>query len=595
MKKALAFILLLFVLQVGAQTFRATVNTTRVSTEEYVIIQFSFSGSDVNGLTDLKLPNFEGFQVLSGPNTSTSMSYVNGQTTASRAYSYYIQASQPGKFTIGSASINYKGKTLRTDPVTITVEAGTRKSAEPSAEGDLNAQIKENLFINANANKTSVYVGEQVNVDYKLYTRLNFSYPSNIKLPSYQGFWAEEIEDGGNVTLQDGVYQGKMFKIGTLKRAALFPTETGKLKVTPFALTLPVIIEKQQKGGFFSNPFFRQTETVNYDAVSNTLVIDVKPLPEGAGAYFTGAVGNFTMTASFDKQKVKRNESVTLTVTLRGEGNIKLLTLPELELPQSFERYEPQVEETISSYSPVAGTKVFKFLFVPRQSGSFEVEPIRFTFFNLAAKKYETLTGSSFTLNVENASAIVNDDAVNQGLGNDIRPIAKTSSSFTHRGDTVLASPLLYASFIIPLLAFIGLVGYVKRNNQLNADPIAAKMRKARKLAEGKLKLVKPLINGADKEKFYTGLSEAVSGYISDRFNVARAEFSVERTIQILTDKEVSEESLVSFKQLLSDCDMLRFAPVDLNNYQPIALYERAVSSIMGLEEELSTKAGESK
>ena len=85
-------------------------------------------------------------------------------------------------------------------------------------------------------------------VVYKLYTRLSIAAQMSInKLPQYQGFWAEELETSGNITFNTEVIDGKQFRVGVLKKVALFPTQTGTLEVTPFELSVPIQIKKQRR------------------------------------------------------------------------------------------------------------------------------------------------------------------------------------------------------------------------------------------------------------------------------------------------------------------------------------------------------------
>ncbi len=117
---------------------------------------------------------------------------------------------------------------------------------------------------------------------YKLYTRVNIASQMSIsKLPSYQGFWSEEIETPNNINFTTEVINGKQFRVGILKKAALFPSQTGELSVTPFELVVPVQLQKKRKEAitlfddFFNDPFFGRGETVEYTAKSNTIKVNV--------------------------------------------------------------------------------------------------------------------------------------------------------------------------------------------------------------------------------------------------------------------------------------------------------------------------------
>ncbi|MBE0676351.1 MAG: BatD family protein, partial [Bacteroidales bacterium] len=70
-------------------------------------------------------PSFDGFYLLSGPNTSYSKStqIVNGRSTSETAYSYvfYIQAIQEGKFTVPAGKYTKGGKTYSSESLEIEV------------------------------------------------------------------------------------------------------------------------------------------------------------------------------------------------------------------------------------------------------------------------------------------------------------------------------------------------------------------------------------------------------------------------------------------------------------------------------------------
>ena len=282
-----------------AQEFTASVNETTVSDNERFQISFTFSGSSINNLTKFSPPAFENFMILSGPSQSTSIQIINGAQSASLTYSFIIQAKSIGTFTVGSASIMQGDDKYESKPIKINVVKGKDKPQQKKDNSQISYdEIAKNLFIRANVDKTKAYKGEQITVVYKLYTRLSIAAQMSInKLPQYQGFWAEELETPGNITFKTEVINGKQFRVGELKKVALFATQTGVLEVTPFELTVPIQIQKQRSKNiwddFFGDPFGR-SETIEFDARSNIVKIDVQPLPKGSPDSFNGAVGDFT-------------------------------------------------------------------------------------------------------------------------------------------------------------------------------------------------------------------------------------------------------------------------------------------------------------
>ena len=131
------------------------------------------------------------------------------------------------------------------------------------------------MFIKATVDRSRVFLGQQVTVTYKLYTRLNIAAQMSIsKLPNFEGFWSEEIETPNNINFTTEVYDGKRYKVGILKKAALFPSQTGELEVTSFELNVPVQIRKKRTGNNFFDDFFNGLFTRG-DRVTITFIHDL--------------------------------------------------------------------------------------------------------------------------------------------------------------------------------------------------------------------------------------------------------------------------------------------------------------------------------
>jgi hypothetical protein len=148
----------------------ASADPARVAAGEQFQVSFIFSGSDYNNVKNFKAPNFGQLVVVSGPNQSTNMQWVNGQVSASIKFNYILYARQPGKINLGSASVEYKGKTLKSEPILIEITQGKPKQQSQSDQSSIEAG--DNIIIKAVADKQRVRQGEQLIVTYKLYWRI---------------------------------------------------------------------------------------------------------------------------------------------------------------------------------------------------------------------------------------------------------------------------------------------------------------------------------------------------------------------------------------------------------------------------------------
>ncbi len=580
-----------------AQKFTASVNETTVADNERFQVSFIFSGKSINDLKNFKPPSFSNFLILSGPNQSTSIQIINGVQTASLTHLYILQPEKVGTYSIGKASIEQDGQTFETKLLKMQiVKGGAKPKQNITNETISNEEIAKNLYIRAIIDKRKVYKGEQVTVVYKLYTRLTIASQMTInKLPQYQGFWAEELETASNITFNTEVVNGKQFRVGVLKKVALFPSQTGKLEVTPFELTVPVQIQRKRSRNifddFFGDPFGRG-ETIEYNAVSNIVKVDVLPLPTaGKPENFYGAVGDFKMEATMNKTSTKTNEPLTLNVSISGTGNFELLEMPKINLPTGFENYEPKVTENVKNIGKLRGSKTGEYLFVPRVVGIREIPPIEFSYFDPAKKKYVTLKSDPFTLNIEQGDKIVNTEVIGkedvQQLGNDIRFIKTSFSGIEKKSNYIINTTGFWIAGAVPFLLLAVLLGWKRRSDKLAGNVALLRYRKAQKVAKNKLKKAGKFLQEKNHKEFYTELSLALFGYLEDKLHIPKAEFTVERAADDLRMKGVQEGLITDLKNSTEKCEYVRFAPGAEESAAMKEMYDELAEVIISLEKSI--------
>jgi len=600
-------LLVLFVLLLAkisySQTFTASTDNRTVGLTDNFQVTFSFSGKDINGVKNFNAPSFNNFLVLSGPNQSSSMQIINGAVSGSLSFSYILQPKSLGNFTIGTASVDYKGSSIKSSPLEIKVIKGSTK---PKSQGNKTISTKEiadNLFIKAIVDRRKVYVGEQVTVTYKLYTRLNIAAQMSIsKLPQYQGFWSEEIKTPNNIAFTTEVNNGKQYRVGILKKAALFPSQTGELKVTPFELNVPVQIRKQRSGNNFFDDFFNDpfgnSQRYDYDAKSNSVKVDVKPLPgNDVPKSYNGAVGDFKFSASVDKENVKTNESLTLKLSVSGTGNINLLNLPEINLPNGFEKYEPKTNSQINRTGNISGTKTAEYLIVPRTPGKKVIPPIEFTYFDINKKRYVTETSKAFTINVtpgENYASGSGESGFSKEnvklLGQDIHYIKTSFDDISKSSDLLLFSKGFWFAAGLPLILLIVLVYWKKREDKLAGNIQLLRFQKAEKVAKNRLKTAKKLMEANNYNEFYSEISQALFGYLEDKFHIPKSDFTLDGAAELLRKNVISEEVIGGLKECAEKCEFARFAPKAGERAAKNELYSDTSKVIIEIEKILSVK-----
>ncbi len=599
MKKLLIILFLFLPLHIFAQSFVASVGQTTVEDNQHFEVSFTFSGKDIKGVRNFKPPAFSNFLVLSGPNQSTSIQIINGVQSASLSYNYIIQAKRIGTFSIGTASIEYNGEAFKTKSIKITIVKGSSKPKRQKQDADISdEEIAKNLFIRAVVDKRKAYLGEQVTVTYKLYTRLNIAAQMSIsKLPQYQGFWAEELETSSNITFATEVIDGKQYRVGILKKAALFPTQTGKLEITPFELTVPIQLRRNRNRNNFFDDFFNDpfgfNQTVEYNATSNKVTINVLSLPtEGKPDSFHGAVGEFSLNVDIDKTTAKTNEAVTLKVILSGKGNLELLEMPELNLPSGFEKYEPKTSENIIKRNIISGSKTAEYLMIPRIVGIREIPPVEFSYFNPTKKNYVTLRSKSFKLNITQGEQLPEVEYTGkedvQHLGSDIRFVKTSFEDIYKKEESVLFTTFFWVGGIVPMLILFVAVGWKRRTDKIAGNVALFRYSNAQKVAKNRLKKAKKLMQGNNYKEFYTEVSQALFGYLEDKFHIPKAEFTIERAMDELRKTGVEESLINDVKKAAEECEFIRFAPGAEKSTAMQNMYDQLTMVIIDVEKNIA-------
>ena len=577
--------------------FTASVDKDKLSTSDQFQVNFSLNGSSAG--KNFRPPPLVDFLVLSGPNQSTSMQFINGSMSGSVSYGYVLQPRAAGKFTIAPASIEYDGKVLKSQPVAIEVSKGAARGGKQPQQGDdaeVGKQIGDNLYLKVSMDKSRIYQGEQITVTYKIYTRVSVVNYSITKVPALTGFWSEDVEVPKQIQLTTETINTKQYRVGILKKVALFPQRSGALELDPMEVECVVQVQSKKRSNdlfdqFFNDPFFGNVRNVNHKVRSEPVKVNVLPLPTaGIPPGFQGAVGRFTMDVWLDKERTSTNEPVTLKVKITGKGNIKLIEAPAVNVPPDIERYEPKVSDNIAKGGEqLAGSRTFEYLLIPRHAGEQRIPAIAFSYFDLEKKSYATLSGPPFTVRVAKGNESVSSGMTGVGkedvrmLGEDIRFIKSGNVSFRSKGDSLVASPYFYLLAAAPMLAFIGFVALIRRREKVLGDVAGLRNRKARKIAQRRLTEAKKYLDAEKKEEFYAETSRALFGYIADKLAIPPADLSLDAIRHSLGQRDVSPELIERLAKTLEQCEFARFAP-SADSLQMDGMYREAVDLISSIE-----------
>ena len=526
-------------------------------------------------------PKIEGF-LFNGPMLSTSMStqIINNQVTqsVSYTYNYTLQATTEGVFSLQPATATFKGKTYTSGAVKIEVlKAGAGNQGQPGQSGQKPAASDgigpEDLFVRIEVDRNTVYKGEQIQAVIRIYSRVNLARFGEIKMPSYGGFWNQEVPTPEQVSLERTNLNGKLYNVGVLRRAILVPQQTGKIVIDPFQIecfvNVPGRRQRSPFDDFFGESMFGSYETLAKKISSSPVEIQVKPFPSPEPASFTGAVGQYTVTAGIDKNSVKTNEAVTLKVTVRGKGNVKLIDLPPFKFPGDLEVYDPKIADQAETGSGgISGTKTFEYLIVPRHAGVFEIPSWTFTWFDPASGKYSDYTAPAMVLNVEkdpnnNETTLISAPGKEdiRVIGQDIRFIKTGIKGFQKVGNGFFGTAIFWFLLILVVLIALLFLGYLRYRFKNMDDREGFRFRKAIAVARKHLAASKSSLEAGKPDLFLEALLKGLWGYLGDKFNLQQSELTRE-AIEIHLDSQDSDKEITrSLIKVLDTAEYLRYAP----------------------------------
>ncbi len=579
-------------------SFVASVSKNKVEVNEPFTISFVLSGTGGN----VTLPSLDAdFNIVGGPNQSNSFSSVNGVNSQATTISIFLTAKHTGAITIGAASVKSGNSKLETKPITIEVVkvgAGSGATAVGNT-GNQKQNIKESngqdLFVKSFVNKSNAYLGEQIILTQKVYSRLDLRGFQKVEFPSYNGFWSQTQNNSKQIELHQETINGLTYYVATYHTVYLFPQQVGQISIEP--ITLECVVRRQssrQPRDLFEQFFGGGFEDAVVAVKSKLVNVNIQELPiANKPLEFNGAVGNFSAKIDINHNKIKANEAITLKLTISGSGNIKLVEPINLNLPSSFEIFEPKITENINSNDGVSGTKTFEYLIIPREKGEFVIKNVAFSYFNPTTQKYNTISIPEFKIlvlpgsgNQNEVSGAATKNEISE-TAQDIRYIFLDDLNLQLKSNELFFSSSHITSLLLIIFLFIGslIALTIYKNN--NKDISKVNERKASKVAHQQLFNAKKMMEQNNADLFFAEILKALHLYITHKFSLSITDLSQQKTIELFITKGIQHDTVQNFIDIISNCEMVKYSnqgkeKIDLQN-----TYQDALTLISKIESQL--------
>ena len=578
---------LLVGVHLGAQVkFYAGVNKPQVGKSERFQVSFTLNAEG----RSFQAPDLNDFKILSGPNKSTSMRIVNFERSVENTYSYVLTPRKTGDFKIGKASIVVEGKTYYTEPLIIKVKESSQSGNDPN---DPYVRAKQKAFFRVLSSKTTVYQGEPFLVSYKLYFSTGVSRPEIANEPSFTGFYKSPLNINRISTTTES-YRGSNYNTGIIRQLVLIPQQTGLIEPGVVDLRIPTEIPTNQRDIFGR----RISRTVVQDASRKFPKINVLPLPErGKPSSFSGAVGQYKLDVSVNRNELAADESLSLKVKISGKGNIKLIDNPEPEIPSAFEAFDPKYTEDIKvNAGGMSGSKTYEYLLIPRYGGTYKIPSVQFSYFDPNSKSYRTLSSKPIEVKVTGGKEQPTSESNAPGLtyqgkekvdfiNDDILFIDTDASKIKKVKGPFLGSSTFFSLLSLLLIAWFLVLGSYYYRKKRSSDTRLVKSRQAGKKARKHLKQAKKAMTSGEKEKFYEALSTALWGYFSDKFHIPMSKMSKDLILEELSQRKLGSDLREGIQEILNRAEMARYTDVGTN--KPETDYELAAKLLTEIENQL--------
>ncbi len=513
-------------------------------------ITLTVTTNNVKSDPEVRLPEMPDFKVLSGPNqsSSTNVQFLNGKMTKSSTttLSWSLIPKRTGQLTIPALKIQAGKNSYLSTPITISVsKRGSSKTGKVAQ-----------FFIEAAVNNQTPYRGEQTTLTYTLYTQVDVtSFDDDV--PSFKGFWTEELFAPKNLKLREERKNGFKYFAATIKKIALFPTQSGEIIIEPMSAVIG-IREKQQRWNDFS---LFGPPSKKYTISTNKLSIAVKPLPTRRNGKISAIVGNWNVRSEVSSTNVKQDEAITFKIIINGTGNLQTVGMSDIYFPNEIEVFEPEVQTQENPLrDKIGGEKKFEWVLIPRFAGDIHIPKIELNYFDPKLGNWVTKSTPRHKLKVApNEKAAISSIGLSKEevalVGEDIRFIVDSQPKWRDKNRDLFTGTALTMLLLSGMVfAFPYAQSFTKGRMEKSSGGWQA--RRALNSALG-------ILDSADNspEEIYTHIYRAVISYINQKNGTIKIEYSTGDIIEFI-QKYDSGELSKEMEKILTRGEAVRFAPV---------------------------------
>jgi hypothetical protein len=499
--------------------------------------------STVQGNVEIDFPkNFtQGYDVMSGSNVEVD--YSTGRSVSFYYLSQSGTISKAGTYKFGPAYIKKGNKVFRSNTVSVTIQKEQSATPAPLSQNFSKQQLRQIAFGVIEKSKASVYEGEAVTINARVYAQFNASHIENYQTYGLTNLNDKhQLDDLSSIKIEPTRIKNRAYFTFNCDKKVVFFSGSGTKTIEPFTLSL-----------------YKDFDGLDLSSYPTT--IEIKPLPKNKPANFNGGVGSFSLAQEISANTLKKGDVFTLKLTLKGTGNLQNIQAPDLNLPTEFKVYgDPVIKENYRyTENGVEGKITYVYSIQANFSGEKQVPALKIAFFNPQKEKFEEIQTKEATITT--TDAVINARSSGQSI-----ELVRSSSKNTpnETGSTSLFQQPLFWSLSIPLLFafFIGFIQFRKKKE----SPTAI-------IEENKPELIaveEPEIDFFDEaakafaaqqeNAYYTNIENGIIAALAKMLSLKNdTQTSKQLVIQTMQNQAISDELQAKIKAIFEACTAAKY------------------------------------
>lgn len=532
----------------------ASVNADKIGLDDVLIYTIS-----LKGIKNPNQPDLSGLSTFQIAQTSKSFKteIINGVFSQAVEFVYFLTPTKTGALNIPAFTYEYEGKKYKTEPFTIVVVKGSLGTSQPQRrrrsvfDDDFFAPFKRersrpreiDVQLRTEISKRKVVKGEQIIYKTLLYSRNTIETVNMLSNQSLPGFWQEWYPVPQTIHSRQGTLDGKNYKVFEVRKAALFPTETG-------IVTIPSIkFELLLREDTFS--IFSDARRITRS--SPAVKIDVSELPPEALGL---PVGEFDFEIKPNRKEIDINDILTLKLKISGKGNIKTLNVPPIESGSYFKVYPPKISRS-SNYNEnfLSGTMEAEVPVSFKETGLISFPAIEFKYYDPRRAQVITKDSKPIIIKVtgmkekeESAATVPRTEIVKKGEDIDF---IKTGDIYDQRNTFYKSALFKILFFIFFLFNFLFLMKILVFDRFISQSDLLKKK-----------KLLNKTIDALRSTREYGGIFPILENYLKEKAGLGLAEIN-NFSIEGLFEKHgIGNNDIKTFVRIKSESESSRFSPV---------------------------------